>query len=58
LSGYEGFTVGVCYSKCVKWSLPRSKYDKPVDMLVTEKFFRKIKKSSEKRGAFSNERRA
>ena len=43
LSGYQGFTVGLCYSKCVRWSLPRSKYDKPVGMLVTDRFFRKIK---------------
>lgn len=55
LSGYRGFTVGMCYSKCVRWSLPRSKYDKPVDMLVTDRFFRKIKKIAEQRRSCSDE---
>lgn len=55
LSGYDGFTIGVCYSKCVKWSLPRGKYDKPVRMLVTDKFFRKIRCPAEQRRAFSDE---
>lgn len=43
LSGYKGQTVGLCYSSCVKWKLPNGKYDKHVDILVTERFFRKIK---------------
>ena len=55
LSGYHGFTVGLCYSKCVRWSLPRSKYDRPVAILVTDRFFRKIKKTSEQRRSGSDE---
>ncbi len=43
LSGYQGFTVGVCYSECVKWSLPKGRFDKPVKILVTDKYFRKIR---------------
>ncbi len=41
LQGYNGVTVGICYSDCVKWKLPTGKYDKPVDILVTEKYFRR-----------------
>ena len=47
LSDYEGFTAGICYSDCVKWSLPRGRYDKPIAMLITEKYFRRIRTSKE-----------
>jgi len=43
LSGYNGTKVGLCYSNCVKWKLPNGKYDETVDILVTERYFRKIK---------------
>jgi 5-formyltetrahydrofolate cyclo-ligase len=38
LAGFGGPTVGLCYSGCVRRSLPRGHYDRPVDVLVTEKF--------------------
>lgn len=42
LAGYEGTTVGVCYADCVRWkSLPRNKYDRPVDLIVTENYIRR-----------------
>lgn len=41
LSGYEGITVGLCYSNCFQWKLPHGKYDRTVDFVVTERFFRK-----------------
>ena len=37
LSNYDGRTVGICYSSCVNDALPRGRYDRKVDMLVTEK---------------------
>jgi len=37
LSEFEAFTVGLCYSDCVVERLPHGKYDKNVDILVTEK---------------------
>ena len=43
LAGYDGSTAGLCYSDCVKWKLPNGKYDEHVDILVTERYFRKIK---------------
>lgn len=42
LSKYEGTTVGICYADCVRWKgLPRNKYDKPVDLIVTENYIRR-----------------
>lgn len=42
LSGFPGVTVGLCYSGCVKWDLPHGYYDRPVDLLITEKYLRRI----------------
>lgn len=42
LSGYGGVTVGLCYSGCVQWNLPHGYYDRPVDILITEKYIRRI----------------
>ena len=42
LSGFPGITVGLCYSGCVKWDLPHGYYDRPVDLLITEKYLRRI----------------
>ena len=41
LSQYGGFTVGICYSSCVQWQLPHGYYDRPVDLLITEKYVRR-----------------
>lgn len=38
LERFGGITVGLCYSKCTEHELPKGNYDKPVDILVTEKF--------------------
>ena len=42
LAGYHGITVGLCYSGCVRWNLPHGYYDRPVDILITEKYVRRI----------------
>ncbi len=41
LAGFGGFTIGPCYSGCVRRSIPRGFYDRPVDVLVTEKYVRR-----------------
>jgi 5-formyltetrahydrofolate cyclo-ligase len=41
LSEFKGTTVGICYTGCVQWNLPHGYYDKPVDLLITEKYIRK-----------------
>lgn len=42
LSTFPGITVGLCYSGCVKWDLPHGYYDRQVDLLITEKYLRRI----------------
>lgn len=42
LSKFSGFTVGLCYSGCVRWNLPHGFYDRPVNMLITEKYIRRM----------------
>ena len=49
LSDFSGNTAGLCYSECVKWSLPSGKYDRAVDVLVTERYFRKTNHRAEYR---------
>ena len=44
LNDFDGCKIGICYSACVKWELPHGFYDRPVDLLVTERYFRKIHK--------------
>lgn len=38
LINFSGVTIGVCYSRCVEQELPRGFYDKPIDLVVTEKY--------------------
>lgn len=40
LSRFEGNIVGICYSSCVQRSLPHGRYDRPVELLVTENYLR------------------
>lgn len=42
LAEFRGDTVGICYSGCVQWNLPHGYYDKPVDLLITEKYIRRM----------------
>ena len=48
LNNFNGVTIGLCYSSCVRWELPHGYYDKEVDFLVTDKYFRKINKITKK----------
>lgn len=41
LSRFEGNMVGLCYSDCVQRTLPHGRYDRPVELLVTEKYLRR-----------------
>ena len=42
LAGFTGITVGLCYSGCTRWNLPHGYYDRPVDILVTERYIRRM----------------
>ena len=41
LSRFNGHIVGICYSSCIQRSLPHGRYDRPVELLVTEKYLRR-----------------
>ena len=41
LAGFEGYMIGICYSACVRRSLPHGRFDRPAQLLVTEKFIRR-----------------
>lgn len=43
LAGFEGNMVGLCYSECVRHKLPHGRYDRPVELLVTERFLRRTR---------------
>ncbi len=43
LSRFRGQVIGICYSDCVQRTLPHGRYDRPVELLVTEKYLRRIK---------------
>ena len=47
LSRFEGNIIGICYSSCVQRSLPHGRFDRPVELLVTESFLRRTSKPSE-----------
>lgn len=42
LSEFKGKTAGMCYTSCMKWNLPHGYYDKPVTVLITEKYVRHL----------------
>lgn len=42
LSGYCGTTVGVCYTACLRTLLPHGRYDRMMNILVTEKFVKRF----------------
>lgn len=44
LAKFAGETVGLCYSNCIKWKLPHGYYDRPVDMIVTDRYIRRTGK--------------
>ena len=41
LMGYSGLTIGLCYSECVRGHLQHGKFDRPVDIVITEKFIKR-----------------
>ena len=42
LKQFRGTSVGLCYSSYVKFKLPRSEYDMPVDIISTERYLRRV----------------
>lgn len=38
ISGYKGVTAGICYSACIEDKLPLGHYDKPINLVITDKY--------------------
>lgn len=45
LSRFQGIKVGICYSACIRGTLPHGRYDVPADLLVSEKYVSRIAKT-------------
>ena len=41
LARFTGHMVGICYSSCVRRYLPHGRFDRPVQLLVTENYIRR-----------------
>ena len=41
LSQFGGSTAGICYQGCVRWRLPHGRFDRAVDVLITEGYIRR-----------------
>lgn len=41
LKQFDGTSIGLCYASYVKYKLPRSNYDMPVDYISTERYIRR-----------------
>ncbi len=42
LEHFDGIKVGICYSKCMEKQIPAGNFDRPVDIIVTEKYVSRI----------------
>lgn len=42
LSAYEGRLIGICYQECMSSRLPHGRYDRAVELVVTEQRLYKI----------------
>lgn len=41
LARFGGSMIGICYSECVRRRLPHGRFDRPAELLVTEKYLRR-----------------
>ncbi len=46
LANYNGITVGICYAACVRRSLIHGRFDRPVELLITERYIKRIEEPS------------
>lgn len=44
LQRFSGVKVGICYKECVTWQLPHGRFDKAVDIVLTQRYIRNINK--------------
>ena len=43
LARFEGNMIGICYHECIQRRLPHGKYDRPVELLVTDRYLRRTR---------------
>lgn len=48
LANFGGHMVGICYSHCIRRSLPHGRYDRPVELLVTERYLRRTDRNNKR----------
>ena len=41
LAGFGGHMIGICYSDCIRRKLPHGRFDRPVELLVTDRYLRR-----------------
>lgn len=46
IASFSGYTIGLCYCAYIRGELPRGYFDRPVNIIITEKYSRRIKKCS------------
>ncbi len=50
LSRFEGNMIGICYSEYIRPHLPHGRYDRAVELLVTDRFLRRVVQKESGRG--------
>lgn len=48
LQHFEGSVLGICYSESITYRLPHGKFDKPVDILLTDKYIKEIRNTTKR----------
>ncbi len=46
LPRFGGSLIGICYSACVRRSLPHGRFDRPAELLVTENYIRRTNREA------------
>jgi 5-formyltetrahydrofolate cyclo-ligase len=41
LANFGGNMIGICYSECIRRKLPHGRFDRPVELLVTDRYLRR-----------------
>lgn len=57
LSNYKGTMAGICYVSCLHSNLPHGRFDCTVDLLITEKFCKRIKNKSKRLESVNGKRK-
>lgn len=56
LPQFGGHLIGICYSSCVRRQLPHGRYDRPVELIVTENYIRRTDRGTQPEGGIHHGR--